>query len=62
MTPDEGSAAAVPAVVDHDDRDVDEDRDDPDVVESILSRELLRLSIRQRTEVQEEIHGVRCMA
>lgn len=35
---------------------------DPDLVDDILSRHLLNLSFQQRTEIQEEMHGVKCLA
>jgi hypothetical protein len=31
-------------------------------VEASLSEELLKLSVTKRTDIQEEIHGVRCLA
>ena len=35
---------------------------DPDLVDDILSRHLLNLSFQQRTEIREEMHGVKCLA
>lgn len=36
--------------------------DDPKTVDDLLSKELLELSIKDRTAIQEEIHGVKCLA
>lgn len=33
---------------------------DPDEVDDLLSKELLRLNVNERTACQEEIHGVHC--
>jgi len=35
---------------------------DPKTVDDLLSKELLELSIKDRTAIQEEIHGVKCLA
>jgi len=43
----------------------DEDQreiEDPQAVDSLLSKELLELSLKDRTAIQEEIHGVKCLA
>ena len=37
-------------------------KDDPRDVDTLLSNELMRLSISDRNAIQEEIHGVRCLA
>lgn len=37
-------------------------REDPKDVESLLSAELMRMSIKYKNEIDEEIHGVRCLA
>ncbi len=39
-----------------------EDGMDPEDVDNLLSDELMQLSIRDRTAIQEEIHGVNCLA
>ena len=36
--------------------------EDPDSVSALLSNELLQLSLNDRNAIQEEIHGVRCLA
>jgi hypothetical protein len=36
--------------------------DDPKYVDTLLSKELLRLSLKDRNAIQEEIHGVHCLA
>ena len=36
--------------------------DDSLAVDDLLSRELLKLSLNDRTAIHEEIHGVRCLA
>lgn len=44
---------------------IDEDRldcEDPKAVNDLLSKELLELSLKERTAIQEEIHGVDCVA
>ena len=40
----------------------DQEKDDPIQVDGVLSQELMRLSVKDRTDFQEEIHGVRCLA
>lgn len=35
---------------------------DPAAVEDLLSKELLQLKVKDRNDLQEEIHGVRCLA
>ena len=35
---------------------------DPRFVDNLLSKELLQLSLKDRTAFQEEVHGVHCMA
>ena len=35
---------------------------DPDTVENFLSNAMLKLSVKDRNETTEEIHGVRCLA
>jgi hypothetical protein len=40
----------------------DQETDDPNLVENVLSRELMKLSFQDRNDFQEEIHGVRCIA
>ena len=40
----------------------DEEKDDPNEVEELVSNELLHLSSKERNDYQEEIHGVRCLA
>lgn len=40
----------------------DKDVDNPDVVDELLSKELMQLSVNDRNEILEEIHGVRCLA
>ena len=40
----------------------DVEKDDPNLVEGILTAELMKLSVQNRTEFQEEVHGVRCLA
>ena len=40
----------------------DTDCQDPTAVNDLLSKELLELSVKERTAIQEEIHGVNCMA
>lgn len=35
---------------------------DPDAVEDLLTKEMNRLSVRDRNDIQEEIHGVKCLA
>lgn len=35
---------------------------DPNVVEGLLTREMLSLSVGDRNDIQEEIHGVKCLA
>jgi len=40
----------------------DEVKDDPRDVDKLLSNELLQLSLQNRTAIQEEIHGVHCLA
>ena len=42
--------------------DYEEERGDPLDVENLLSKELLQLSLKDRNYIQEEIHGVRCLA
>jgi hypothetical protein len=39
-----------------------EEEEDPDAVDNLLSKELLQLSLKDRTAIQEEIHGVKCLA
>ena len=44
---------------------IDEDRrdcEDPEAVNGLLSKELLELSMKDRSAIQEEIHGVQCLA
>jgi len=38
------------------------DEDDPQAVFNLVSKELLELSLKERTAIQEEIHGVKCLA
>ena len=40
----------------------DEEKDDLKAVEGVLLRELMELSVQDRNDFQEEIHGVRCLA
>lgn len=40
----------------------DEWKDDPRLVEGILSKELYKLSLEDRNNIQDEIHGVCCVA
>jgi len=40
----------------------DEEKDDPQIVDDLLSNEMLQLSMKDRNDIQEEIHGVRCLA
>ena len=40
----------------------DFDKVSPKEVENLLSAELMRLSLRDRNAIQEEIHGVNCLA
>jgi len=40
----------------------DDPKDDPKYVDTLLSSELLRLSLKDRNDIQEEIHGVHCLA
>ena len=40
----------------------DEWKDDPKIVDELLSKELLQLSLKDRNDIQEEIHGVHCLA
>eukprot|EP00536_Pseudo-nitzschia_multiseries_P016455 jgi/Psemu1/221401/e_gw1.1120.3.1 len=40
----------------------DEWKEDPKVVDSLLSQELMQLSMKERNAIQEEIHGVHCLA
>lgn len=40
----------------------DDLKDDPRDVDTLLSNELMRLSMTDRNAIQEEIHGVRCLA
>jgi hypothetical protein len=40
----------------------DQEKDDPNEVEELVSNELLHLSSKERNDYQEEIHGVRCLA
>jgi len=40
----------------------DEEKNDPKAVEGVLLRELMELSVQDRNDFQEEIHGVRCLA
>ena len=40
----------------------DEEKDDPIQVDGVLTEELMRLSVQDRNDFQEEIHGVRCLA
>jgi hypothetical protein len=42
--------------------DHDHDIDDAKLVDNVLSKELMKLSVQDRNDIQEEIHGVRCMA
>ena len=37
-------------------------KDDPKVVDDLVSRELMQLSLNDRNAIQEEIHGVHCLA
>lgn len=39
-----------------------QDCEDPKAVNDLLSKELLELSMKDRTAIQEEIHGVQCLA
>ena len=36
----------------------DEEKDDPTQVDGLLSEELMQSSVKDRTDFQEEIHGV----
>jgi len=40
----------------------DQEKDNPNIVDDLLSKELLGLSVKARNDFQEEIHGVRCLA
>mmetsp|Transcript_13266 Transcript_13266/g.30981 ORF Transcript_13266/g.30981 Transcript_13266/m.30981 type:complete len:584 (-) Transcript_13266:930-2681(-) len=40
----------------------DEEKENPDIVDVLLTRELLGLSVEDRNSFQEEIHGVTCLA
>lgn len=40
----------------------DQEKDDPNDVDGLLTQELLRLSLADRNDLQEEVHGVRCLA
>jgi len=40
----------------------DQEKDDPIQVDGVLTEELMKLSFQARSDFQEEIHGVRCMA
>mmetsp|Transcript_13515 Transcript_13515/g.31774 ORF Transcript_13515/g.31774 Transcript_13515/m.31774 type:complete len:712 (-) Transcript_13515:1015-3150(-) len=53
-----------PNVTDHiDDIIKDDNRGrDPNVVDELLTKEMFNLSVRDRNDIQEEIHGVRCLA
>ena len=42
--------------------DDDKEKDDPKTVNEILSKELFHLSMKDRNDIQEEIHGVHCLA
>ena len=42
--------------------DYDKEKDNPRVVDDLLSRELLQLSMKDRNDIHEEIHGVHCLA
>ena len=42
--------------------ETEEGMDEADAIDSLFSKELLQLSIDDRTAMEEEIHGVRCMA
>ncbi len=42
--------------------ETEEGMDDVDAMDSLLSQELLQLSMNDRTAMEEEIHGVRCIA
>ena len=39
-----------------------EEKDDPHIVDALLSNEMLQLSMKDRNDIQEEIHGVHCLA
>lgn len=36
--------------------------EDPNAVDDLLTREMMKLSVKERNDTQEEIHGVRCLA
>ena len=40
----------------------EETAEDPDAVDEVLVRSMMSLSVRDRNQIQEEIHGVRCLA
>ena len=42
--------------------DDDKEKDDQKTVNEILSKELFHLSMKDRNDIQEEIHGVHCLA
>jgi hypothetical protein len=46
---------------DHKHNDNDNENDDREV-DALLSKELLKLSFYDRSMIEEEIHGVRCMS
>ena len=35
---------------------------DPEIVDDLLTQEMMNLSIKDRNDIQEEIHGVKCLA
>ena len=35
---------------------------DPEIVDELLAKEMMNLSLKDRNDIQEEIHGVKCMA
>jgi hypothetical protein len=42
--------------------DIEKDLNRPDLVEELLSKQIFNLSLKDRTDYQEEIHGVKCLA
>jgi len=42
--------------------DEEPEKADPRIVDELLSKELMQLSVNDRNDIQEEIHGVACLA
>lgn len=59
---DNGDVVEDMSVTTKEDPHFDQEQDDPNLVDGVLTQELNRLSVETRTDIQEEIHGVRCMA